>query len=268
MQTGTVKIISDLHFGINGDVSNNFKIDEHLFEKYLLKSKEECDMIILNGDIFELWEGIVESEGIGLKRRINHRLKQILNSWCFGDLIRNDPAIHLINGNHDAMIRQFHQFTDKKIVDRMILSSDKYDVFVAHGHQGDFFCRERSVMSFCTCCANEIKSTMEDLINENLDKQVDLLVQKIETDDKKITNYGLEIAKAGQYDAVVFGHTHHPMMCSKGHKLYINDGCAIDREEVIDECLIEFDDQLKITNRTINIRTGDVLVKQEATVTR
>lgn len=62
------KIISDIHLGVKGDVSNNFKFDEEVFRQYLIKSSTECDAIIMNGDTFELWKILSKQKVILLKR--------------------------------------------------------------------------------------------------------------------------------------------------------------------------------------------------------
>lgn len=254
------KIISDLHLGIKGNVSNNFLLNDTVFKKYLTDSLSECDGVILLGDIFELWEDLLETSGSTLSIRITNRLKEIINSWCFGPLlVEHNERLHLISGNHDAVIKNNTYFPDIKIVDHMVISENGFNIYLAHGHQGDVYCSEKSIFSCCVCGASQIKSSLEDLVDENLDSEVDKLQTCLGTSDKKITNYAFKVANAGNYNCVVFGHTHHQMMSEKKGVIYVNDGCVCDKTEQICECIINIADQVTVDNRIINIADGSII---------
>lgn len=193
-------------------------------------------------------------------------MNQILNSWSFGNMLIEDKTIQIINGNHDSLIKYYNNIINKEISDRLVLRSDKYMVFIAHGHQGDLFCREKSFLSCLSCCASQIKSTLEDLIDENLDAQADKLSACLVTTDKEITDYAFKVAEAGPYDCVVFGHTHNPLIKEKNKKIYVNEGCVTNGTETLNECAIDINDDLVIENRAVNIVTGEIMAKEVATI--
>ena len=142
---------------------------------------------------------------------------------------------------------------NRTVSDQYVIIENGYRILVTHGHQGDIFCRDRSCLSFLTCCASQVQSTLENLIDENLDTQIDKLVKCLKTDDKKITDYAFELAEAGNYNVVVFGHTHNQMTCQRNDKIYVNDGCVANSADKFNECVIDLTDHMNIENRIVNI---------------
>jgi predicted phosphodiesterase len=234
-------IISDLHLGVKGNISNNFHLDEKVFHRYLERTVAEAQLI-LAGDVFELWEDLLEPTGDGLpslKERIQRRLTHIIDSWSFGPMLIQHPNIHLVSGNHDSYLRYDQYFPQKRVDERLIFDEGPYHVLVAHGHQGDVFNRDRSIFSCLVCCALQTKSTIEDLTDENLDQNIQSLSDCFSTNDTKITKYAFVVARECGFDVVVYGHTHHPLFVEKDQHYYINTGCVADRLETIDECVID-----------------------------
>lgn len=78
---------SDFHMSVNK--KNDFRSDEEFFKCYLYLEKD--DIYVLNGDILDLWESSPES----IYEQHKHKI----------DIIRRDPRIILIPGNHDEGLR-------------------------------------------------------------------------------------------------------------------------------------------------------------------
>lgn len=271
-----IKLISDLHFGVKGDPSNDFLLDEDAFTLYLQDSIREYDSIILVGDTFELWERLLgqtsEEEGTSgeakygtipwIKERMKKRMERIVSSWKFMPEILNNPKIGLINGNHDSMIRTDGLITTKNVTDHVILELAGHRVFVAHGHQGDFFNADRSPLKWLSCCCKESVSGLEKLIDKNLDHDVAKLTNSpLLSNTDNITKYADKLAKTVPCELVIFGHTHQAGIIRHDNRYYINTGCVVGKKDVIDEVTIESDDvrrsvhcschQIDVVTRTI-----------------
>lgn len=247
-------VISDLHLGVKNDISNNFKLDEYLFNNFLQHMLNKYDTIVLNGDVFELWEDIFETYGSSMEMRIRNRVNNILNSWIFGNLIRDHPRIIVLSGNHDVYIKKYNMLLNKNVRDKLEISSNGYNILIMHGHFGDILCNDKSCCSSFICCCSQTKSTLEDLLNTNLDNGVDKIVATFETSDKKITKYAQDILKASNYNAIIFGHTHRKCMVKIKNKVYVNDGCVVSKTDSIDLCVITIDnDKMTIDNINLNI---------------
>lgn len=254
-----IKIISDLHLGVNGDISNNFRLGDVAFLQYLQDSIRNYDAIIFNGDTFEMWEDFLETKGFMIKDRILDRLHRILASWCFGELIRTSEKIHIVSGNHDSVIKFHNNFENKIVSDRMIIDHNKFHIFVSHGHQGDIYCDETSCLSHIICCASQVKSSIENFIDENLDSSVEKLKKCLNVNDDKITKYAINLTKSNKYDVVVFGHTHNQLLIPVGKNIYVNDGCLCDSAKNICECIITITDCLNIENNVFDIEKNEIV---------
>ena len=153
----------------------------------------------------------------------------------------------------------------------MLIEENGFKIFIAHGHQGDMLCKEKSCASCLVCCADQVISSIEESTKLNIEDEISHLSSAIGTNDKTITKYALNIAKTMGYDVVIFGHTHNQMseLANKknviDNKTYINDGCLVGKGDEINDCILEIiTDRIKIQNRVINIRTNEV-VKNELT---
>jgi predicted phosphodiesterase len=261
-----ILIISDLHLGLKDNPSNSFKLNEYAFNKYLLDGINEYDNIIMNGDVFELWESLLETSGATLELKFKNQVNEILNSWIFGNLIRTNPKIIIINGNHDLYIKN-NNVLPKRIADKLIISHNHYNILITHGHKGDLFCDDKSICRYITCCCSQTKSKIEDLLDENLDKNIDQIVKCIETKESKITDYALKILDASNFNVVIFGHTHTQTIVKKNGKVYINEGCLVGKDNSIDQCILYLDGKnLVVDNINVNLSNPKQINKRNKVI--
>lgn len=242
-----IVIISDLHMGINGSKTCGFKQDDCGFVAYLeyLVSERNVDVIILNGDIFELWEPGQHTLNLGnhgppMSKKL---FMQIAESWpCTCDFIVNCPNVILVNGNHDACIRT-KKFLDKCYADVLI---PDFGLYVAHGHQSDIWCSDDSVLLGVTKFATRMYGHYE-LIKHDMDSDLVALEHTIQsattrTCDTKAMIHAEAVAAALQCKIVVYGHTHKPLIVCMNDMVYCNTGNCCTSKCTIDQINMELRD--------------------------
>jgi UDP-2,3-diacylglucosamine pyrophosphatase LpxH len=120
--------LSDLHLGFRGCRSKQL----HAFLKSV-----ECDLLILDGDIFDLW---VMKKGIHWDHSCTAVLRRILK------MVKNGTHVIYIPGNHDDAIRTYLPFDLGEEIDFMqdyvhvtakgerlhVTHGDGYDFVIAH----------------------------------------------------------------------------------------------------------------------------------------
>jgi len=244
-----IKIISDIHLGVKNTSSNDFLIDENAFREYLSMSVHDNDLLILNGDTFELWEEILNSGSLSA------RMTNIINSWNFMDIILNDPKIKIINGNHDAFIKRPGIIPTKYVTDSLDYNMNGYKIHIAHGHQGDIWNKDSSCLKYISCCCKNLESVGEDMVDYSLDDSVQKLTNCLFPDNGKTEKYAEALANATNTDIIVFGHTHTSNLVEKSNCIYVNDGCCVNTQS-IDELIIQNGSSLNISLGKYDFTTG------------
>jgi predicted phosphodiesterase len=254
-------VISDLHIGMESGDSIMESISKS--SSYFYSDAETCDYllgliavgnkIVLNGDVFELWETDKEvwlkefkslAEGIkdGLSfsqwhdKQAKSRLELIIAKYPMTmKLITENPSIIYVNGNHDEATRT--QGLIPKVQESYVIKQGGFSIYVAHGHQADIYCSGpyQGVGRFAACFC----SVAEQLTDPELDIEATKLGDTIgilHDNDNTYTNHARLIAEEGNYDGVDYGHTHiqklYSLDCQSnkkipGHKIiYANSGKA------------------------------------------
>lgn len=239
-----ITLLSDLHLGVKGDVSNRFMVDETVFSQYLTRLLSTNDLIILVGDTFELWEGLFDPHhAIKLMDdKIKARFEEIVNSWSFMDTILHNDKILLISGNHDAFLRTKHLLPENKVRCHHLLNLIDKQIMITHGHQGDCFNSDKSPLRCISCLCQQSLYGLDELLNISFDDDICKLAQTLFANEQSINKYADKLAKTGNYQLVIFGHTHNRGVWHIGHNYYINTGCVVGKPTVIDELTIESDD--------------------------
>jgi len=261
-----IKIISDLHLGIKGSLTNDTYLDDDYFLCYLNECLTHYDLIIFNGDVFELWEDFFSSEGLSIKDRCNTKLQKIIGSWKFGPLlVSGNQKIIIINGNHDSSIRIYDLIPN--VFDHFLIEQYGHRLYVTHGHQGDFWNSDDSILRFCSCCCSNTRSELEKLVDPSLDENSQKLANLLENVGgniiTKLRNHAIHLAECLGCDVIVYGHTHIKDLFIKNKIIYVNDGCAknenIKYQNTIDECNIFLTPaKVQINVHKINIITGEI----------
>ena len=209
-------IISDLHIGENQDF-NTFQWNSSDFIKMLrlIILEHKIDKIILNGDIYDLYQTTFDKI-------------QVVNTEIIDYF--NMPEFVYIKGNHDISMRfGLNSFTIRN-------SSNKL-VHIEHGHKADFTSGTRlgRIISkyFIQLLIRIVKvRTGKALFNRihNYYEEIEHVPRKYNS--IKYLTYALRLLR--KYDMVIFGHTHklevHKTFFILQKKVYINSGtCSLGR---------------------------------------
>jgi UDP-2,3-diacylglucosamine pyrophosphatase LpxH len=230
-----IKIISDIHLGLNE--SNDFMIDKSKFLIFLIKLSNENDYLILLGDVFECWESEFDSQS---KRFCDLKIeyKDII------DFIENTENVILISGNHDVIV--YRDKLIQKVKRFFVVECGLYSLYFSHGHQSDIY---NSDYMFIGRLITRLVGLAENYIDPDIDHSLSKLLDTFNPHDDYITlEHALCVAKDNNYDLVVYGHTHSPMvkLCEINYKpvIYANSGSVAHHEDLIDVIEIDCDVEL------------------------
>lgn len=239
-----IKVISDLHINVK-KLENDFLIDDDKFIKYITDICENSNLVVINGDLFELWETLQwKRHLVHFKKIINER-----NAICnvLFKYILSGKIVY-ISGNHDDIIRLKNILP---ITDRYILKHNGTTVLFEHGHMADV---TNSKYEFIGKFFSFIGGWLERIFDKDIDLKVKRIANKMipgnVINDNKLYSYAKKLSKQFKANLVVFGHTHRPMIKDDGEFVYINSGFGCDRVN-------------QLTETTITINKTDCLVKQD-----
>jgi UDP-2,3-diacylglucosamine pyrophosphatase LpxH len=229
-----IKVISDIHLGINE--SNDFNINKETFLAFLINLSQTHDYVILLGDVYDCWESDFDSQ----VNRFNDIKDYYIDITNF--IIETDNVI-LISGNHDSVI--YNNSLISKIITHKVICNGNFKLYFAHGHQGDVY---NSELSFIGSTISRLVGISEKLINPNIDKELDKLLQTFQPySHLRIMEHGLMVGNKYGAHLVVYGHTHVPQLELGSYNyrpiIYANSGCVsgkIDNIDVVDiDCGVE-----------------------------
>lgn len=236
-------ILSDLHLG-----SPLSKDDLQLAT---LISDKSYDRIILNGDIFDIWE----EKDLDTIFAMNYRFVQALK-----EIMYIKPVIY-IYGNHDPKKDKLQKhflaihFCNKFSVDDMI---------IIHGHEFDdliikyswlakilfymYWVAERFGLNPQACCRNVLHS-----ISMKREKKYynDLVFDVEENAAKKYKGEG--------YKILIMGHTHLPKFVTYTDFVYINSG-----DWIHNKTYVEIENN---TYKLMDLETGEILIHEHIKTT-
>jgi UDP-2,3-diacylglucosamine pyrophosphatase LpxH len=232
-----IKVISDIHLGIR--LSNDFKVDKDLFLEFLKDTADECDYLVLLGDVFECWESDFQTQ-VERFNEIKVVYKEIV------DFIENTDNVILISGNHDVIV--YREKLIEKVKRFKIIENDKYKLYFAHGHQSDVF---NSSSSWVGRIIARFVGFAENYIDPDIDESLNKLLKTLMfPDNYKTLEHGLGVAKEYKCDFVIYGHTHFPMveLGAINHKavIYANSGSVAHKDDIIDVISIDCNDDLSV----------------------
>ena len=198
-----VLIISDLHLG-DGSKKEDFFYDEELCD-FLYNHRN--DFIILNGDIFELWQNYSILDIIRAHKKVTTYLS------IYADVI--------IKGNHDNNLKNFF---GKEIVDNVVIG----DTIIMHGHQFDIL--NSGPLSIIGRLATWLTGLGEKFIHTNWERWMKAFINKWGRYSGKNTYYkrAKKFAKQNGFKNVIIGHTHKYKIKESKDFNYYNSGTWID----------------------------------------
>ena len=218
-----ILVLSDIHLGTYGCHAKELAI-------YLKSMKPS--LVILNGDIIDIWQF---SKKYWPKSHM--RIVKIILQWASKGI-----KIHYITGNHDEMLRKFEGFKmgSLRIANKLILDlpcgkkawffhGDVFDVTMQHSK---WLAKLGSVGYDLLILINRYCNFISEIVFKkgkiSLSKRIKNNVKSAIKFINDFEQTAAEIAIANQYDFVVCGHIHQPVIrniqTNKGTVNYLNSG--------------------------------------------
>ena len=214
-------VISDVHLGTYGCHAKELL-------KYMRSIKPK--MVVLNGDIIDMWQ-FSKRYWPKAHMQVIHQVTKWMSKGV---------KVHYITGNHDEMLRKFAGFKigSLTIDNKLLLEIDGKKVWIFHGDVFDVTMQYSKwltklgahgydllilINAFCNWIM--VKMGREKIsLSKNIKNTVKSAVKFINDFEKTCT----DIAIAKGYDYVLCGHIHHPekklVATDKGAVHYLNSG--------------------------------------------
>ncbi len=214
-------VISDIHLGTYGC---------HAKELVNYMKSIKPKMVVLNGDIIDMWQF---SKRYWPKAHM--QVIQQLIKW-----MSKGVKIHYITGNHDEMLRKFSGFKlgSLMIDNKLLLELDGKKVWIFHGDVFDVTMKHSKwlaklgahgydllilINTFCNWISVKMGRGKISL-SKNIKNTVKGAVKFINDFEKTCADIAIE----NKYDYVLCGHIHHPeikkIKNEKGEVQYLNSG--------------------------------------------
>ena len=216
-----IVVLSDIHLGTYGCHS-----------KELLRYLKSIDpkMIILNGDIIDIWQFnksyFPESHSKVLRRFLKY--------------VSADIPVYYLTGNHDEMLRKFADFEmgSLKLQNKLVLELDGKKAWFFHGDVFDVTMQYSKWLAKLGAIGYDSLIMLNTFINyflTKLGREKMSLSQKIKASVKNAVkfindfeNTAAEIAIEKEFDYVICGHIHQAekklYSNEKGSVTYLNSG--------------------------------------------
>jgi len=214
-------IISDVHLGTYGCHAKELL--------HYLKSIEP-EILVLNGDIIDMWQ---------FKKSYWPREHMRVIKHITGLLAKNTPVWY-VAGNHDEMMRKFVGFEmgSFKIVNKVVLELDGRSAWIFHGDVFDVTMKNSKWLAKLGSTGYDFLILLNHIVNQissKLGRGKISFSKKIKNSVKSAVKYidnfehtAAEIGISKGYSYVVCGHIHQPdirtITTSKGSIQYLNSG--------------------------------------------
>lgn len=216
-----IVVISDVHLGTYGCHAKELL-------KYLKSIKPK--MLILNGDIIDIWQfskSYFPEDHLKVIRRI---LK----------FVTEGVPVYYLTGNHDEMLRKFADFNmgDFQLLNKLILNLDGKKAWVFHGDVFDVTMQHSKWLAKLGAIGYDTLILINSITNWMLlkmGKNKYSFSQKIKASVKEAVKFinefeqtASELAIEKGYSFVICGHIHQPeireIVTEKGKVTYLNSG--------------------------------------------
>lgn len=216
-----IVVLSDIHLGTYGCHAKELL-------QYLKTIRPR--MVILNGDIIDIWQFSKRYFPAGHMEVVRHLLK-----W-----VADDIPVYYIPGNHDEMLRKFRDFQlgSLHITNKLSLNIDQQKLWIFHGDVFDVVMEHSrwlaklgaigyDTLILINRAANYISRKFkgrELSLSKKVKNSVKGAVKFINQFETTVTN----IAAENNYNYVICGHIHQPeirtMATRFGPVIYMNSG--------------------------------------------
>lgn len=239
-----IAFLSDTHIGRN-DHTNDFQYSQVDFVDLLESLKSKTDLIILTGDIFEMWQGPKYLD-------IDAEVKYIKKNYKFAidtinSLIEEGNLIYVL-GNHDNCMRKL---LVKYVRTKLLLPIEGIKLFVTHGHIYD---KANSTLSIIGKTIAWLVGMLERLGWKSADQTPTRLKRFFPgwfTGNKHYKNISLKIIEKHNPVVVVMGHTHQYEIVAIDGSMFVNTGNGCNYDGKIDITMLECKDDKYAVERII-----------------
>ncbi len=225
-----ITLISDLHLKFKETTEDKSRRKQVI--NFLESLKENTDILILNGDIFDLW--------VAWEKVIIKGYFPILKKLA--DL--NEAGIRLIfiAGNHDFWFNNFlNNYLNFEIYDDFFFEKiDQKKIFVTHGDK--YTSNDFRYKLFRTIIRNKFVKTIFKAIHPDLALSFGNLLSRssrkrrdssstIKRKESGLINFAKQ--NLTKYDIIIMGHSHSPIIKNFNDKFYINSGDWINHNSYV-----------------------------------
>lgn len=222
-----IVIMSDCHRGA-GNSSDNFIKNRNIFKAALSHYFEKGYTYIELGDGDDMWE----------VKDYKEIIEEHLDSFKILKKFNDSERLIMIYGNHDKckksqeiLEKYFYEYYDEttkktekllynlKVDESLILEYKDHDIFLIHGHQGEFL--NDTLWKLARFLVRYIWKNLERIgIKDPTSAAKNYMVSK--RTEKSLTKWSIKNNKI-----VIAGHTHRAIFPKIGHGMYFNDGSCI-----------------------------------------
>ena len=214
-------VISDVHLGTFGCQAKELL-------QYL--SSIEPEVLVLNGDIIDIWQFSKRYWPASHMMVVNH----IIN------LMAGGTKVYYITGNHDEMLRKFVGFkiSNFQITNKLVLTIDNKKAWIFHGDVFDVTMKHSKWLAKLGAIGYDALILINSAFNwfrQKMGKEKYSFSKKVKDSVKSAVKFindfetiAAEIGINNGYQYVVCGHIHQPVIkevrTEKGNIQYLNSG--------------------------------------------
>lgn len=214
-------VLSDVHLGTYGS---------HAKELYTYLSSIKPKIVVLNGDIIDIWQ-------FRKSYFPKTHLKVIQKIVGFAS---KGTKVYYITGNHDEMLRKFSDMNmgNFTLVDKLVLTLDDKKAWIFHGDVFDASVQHSKWIAKLGGLGYDYLILLNRFVNwcllqiarepYSFSKKIKASVKKAVKHISDFEETATELAIEKKYDYVICGHIHEPKMIRKENKngstMYLNSG--------------------------------------------
>lgn len=216
-----IVVMSDLHLGTVGC---------HAVELAQYLNSIEPRILILNGDIFDIWNF----------KKYYWPDSHMEVVKCFLSMMANGTDIYYLTGNHDEVIRNISslQLGPLFVKDKLVLELNGEHCWIFHGDIFDITMKHTKWIAKIGGKGYDLLILLNRVVNWILDKMGKhkiSLSKRIKDSMKKAVQFiddfevaAIDLAIQNEYDYVICGHIHQPKIRGytndQGSVIYMNSG--------------------------------------------
>jgi len=216
-----IVVLSDLHLGTVGC---------HAIELTRYLNSIAPDKLILNGDIFDIWNF----------KKYYWPDSHMRVVKCFLSMMANGTDIYYLTGNHDEVIRKISglQLGPLFVRDKLVLDLNGEKCWIFHGDIFDITMKQTKWVAKLGGKGYDLLILFNRVVNwmlEKLGRSKISLSKRIKDSIKKAVRFiddfevaAMDLAIQNNYDYVICGHIHQPKIRGyeneEGTVIYMNSG--------------------------------------------